>query len=103
MDRSIKNPEVFVKTNVLGTAVLLNCARAAWELPDGTYREDKRFLHVSTDEVYGSLEDDGTYFYETTPYAPHSAVFCEQGVLGHAGEGVYRYLSFSGEYYELLQ
>lgn len=72
VDRSIKNPEVFVKTNVLGTAVMLNCAKNAWEQPDGTFAADKRFLHVSTDEVYGSLEDDGTYFYETTPYAPHS-------------------------------
>ena len=72
VDRSIKNPEVFVKTNVLGTAVMLNCAKEAWELPDGTFKENKKFLHVSTDEVYGSLEDDGTFFYETTPYAPHS-------------------------------
>ncbi|MDE6748147.1 MAG: dTDP-glucose 4,6-dehydratase [Lachnospiraceae bacterium] len=72
VDRSIKNPEVFVRTNVLGTAVMLNCAKEAWELPDGTYKEDKKFLHVSTDEVYGSLEEDGGYFYETTPYAPHS-------------------------------
>ena len=55
-----------------GTAVMLNCAKAAWELPDGSFKEDKRFLHVSTDEVYGSLDDDGGYFYETTPYAPHS-------------------------------
>ena len=72
VDRSIKNPEVFVKTNVLGTADMLNCAKAAWELPDGSFKEGKKFLHVSTDEVYGSLEDDGTYFYETTPYSPHS-------------------------------
>ena len=72
VDRSIRNPEVFVNTNVMGTAVMLNCAKAAWELPDGTYKADKKFLHVSTDEVYGSLEDDGTYFYETTPYDPHS-------------------------------
>jgi dTDP-glucose 4,6-dehydratase len=72
VDRSIKNPEVFVKTNVLGTAVMLNCAKAAWELPDGTFKEGKKFLHVSTDEVYGSLEEDGGYFYETTPYDPHS-------------------------------
>ena len=72
VDRSIKDPEVFVTTNVLGTAVMLNCARAAWENPDGSYKEGKRFLHVSTDEVYGSLPDDGGYFYETTPYAPHS-------------------------------
>ena len=72
VDRSIKDPEVFVRTNVLGTAVMLNCARGAWEQPDGSYPKDKRFLHVSTDEVYGSLPDDGGYFYETTPYAPHS-------------------------------
>ena len=72
VDRSIKNPEVFVQTNDLGTAVMLNCAKAAWELPDGSYKEGKKFLHVSTDEVYGSLEEDGGYFYETTPYAPHS-------------------------------
>ena len=67
VDRSIKNPEIFIRTNVLGTAVMLNCARDAWENSDGTFREGKRFLHVSTDEVYGSLEEDGGYFYETTP------------------------------------
>ncbi|MBQ9865464.1 MAG: dTDP-glucose 4,6-dehydratase [Lachnospiraceae bacterium] len=72
VDRSIKNPEVFVKTNVLGTAVMLNCARAAWEKEDGTYPEGKKFLHVSTDEVYGSLPEGNGYFYETTPYSPHS-------------------------------
>ena len=65
VDRSIKDPGVFVRTNVLGTLTMLNAARNAWELPDGTYPEDKKFLHVSTDEVYG-------YFYETTPYDPHS-------------------------------
>lgn len=72
VDRSIRNPEVFVKTNVLGTLVMLNNAKAAWEKPDGTFIEGKRFLHVSTDEVYGSLEEDGGFFYETTPYSPHS-------------------------------
>lgn len=72
VDRSIVTPEVFVQTNVLGTAVMLNCAKAAWENPDGTFKPDKKFLHVSTDEVYGSLTEDGGYFYETTPYAPHS-------------------------------
>lgn len=72
VDRSIKNPEVFVQTNVLGTAVMLNAAKKAWELPDGTFKEGKRFLHVSTDEVYGSLEDGDSYFYETTPIDPHS-------------------------------
>ena len=72
VDRSIRDPEIFVQTNVLGTAVMLNCAKAAWELEDGSFKVDKKFLHVSTDEVYGSLEEDGGYFYETTPYAPRS-------------------------------
>ena len=72
VDRSIKAPEVFVQTNVLGTAVMLNCAKEAWEQEDGSFKEGKKFLHVSTDEVYGSLEEDGGYFYETTPYDPHS-------------------------------
>ena len=72
VDRSIKNPEVFVKTNVLGTLVMLNAAKAAWELPDGSFKEDKKFLYVSTDEVYGSLDDGDNYFYETTPFSPHS-------------------------------
>lgn len=73
VDRSIKTPEVFVQTNVLGTAVMLNSAKAAWELPDGSFKPGKKFLHVSTDEVYGSLDDDpNAFFYETTPYQPHS-------------------------------
>ena len=73
VDRSIKNPEVFVQTNVLGTAVMLNCAKEAWQLADGSFKKGKKFLHVSTDEVYGSLpEDDNAFFYETTPYDPHS-------------------------------
>ena len=73
VDRSIRNPEIFVQTNVLGTAVMLNCAKAAWELPGGSFKEGKKFLHVSTDEVYGSLpDDDNAFFYETTPYDPHS-------------------------------
>lgn len=72
VDRSIVNPEIFVETNVLGTATMLNAARKAWENADGSYKADKKFLHVSTDEVYGSLPEDGGYFYETTPYAPHS-------------------------------
>ncbi|MCR5398518.1 MAG: dTDP-glucose 4,6-dehydratase [Lachnospiraceae bacterium] len=73
VDRSIRNPEVFVQTNVMGTAVMLNAAKAAWELPDGTFKPDHKFLHVSTDEVYGTLpDDDNAYFYETTPYDPHS-------------------------------
>ena len=72
VDRSIKDPGVFVKTNVLGTLTMLNAAKNAWELPDGSFKEGKKFLHVSTDEVYGSLSNPDDYFYETTPYDPHS-------------------------------
>lgn len=71
VDRSIRNPEIFVQTNVLGTLVMLNCAKEAWETPDG-FLPDKKFLHVSTDEVYGSLSEEDEFFYETTPYDPHS-------------------------------
>lgn len=73
VDRSIREPEVFVQTNVLGTTVMLNCAKEAWELPDGSFKPDHKFLHVSTDEVYGSLDNNpDSYFYETTPIDPHS-------------------------------
>lgn len=72
VDRSILDPEVFVRTNVLGTLVMLNCARTAWAKEDGSYLAGKKFIHVSTDEVYGSLTEEGTYFYETTPYDPRS-------------------------------
>jgi dTDP-glucose 4,6-dehydratase len=71
VDRSIRSPEIFVKTNVLGTLILLDCAKNAWTEGEG-YVQGKKFLHVSTDEVYGSLERAGEYFYETTPYDPHS-------------------------------
>lgn len=71
VDRSIRNPEVFVNTNVMGTLTLLDAAKHAWETEDG-YLKDKKYLQVSTDEVYGSLDDNGGYFYETTPIDPHS-------------------------------
>ncbi len=70
VDRSIKEPEVFAKTNVLGTVNLLNCAKNAWETEAG-WKDGVKFLHVSTDEVYGSLGEIG-YFMETTPLDPHS-------------------------------
>ena len=68
VDRSIKDPFTFAKTNVLGTLSLLQAARLAW---DGQW-EGKRFYHISTDEVYGALKMDGSFFTETTRYQPHS-------------------------------
>jgi dTDP-glucose 4,6-dehydratase len=66
VDRSIENPMEFIFTNVVGTVNLLNAARAIWK-----DAENKRFYHISTDEVYGSLGEIGA-FKETTPYDPHS-------------------------------
>lgn len=68
VDRSIKDPFTFAKTNVLGTLSLLQAAREYW---DGDY-DGRRFYHVSTDEVYGALGFDGTLFTEKTKYDPHS-------------------------------
>lgn len=70
VDRSITDPEIFIKTNVLGTATLLNATKKAWEIKDG-FKAGKKYLQVSTDEVYGSLGDTG-YFTEITPLDPHS-------------------------------
>lgn len=68
VDRSISDPLIFIKTNVLGTANLLHAAHESWK---DNY-DGKLFYHVSTDEVYGSLELNGDFFYETTPYDPKS-------------------------------
>ncbi len=74
VDRSIETPEIFAQTNVMGTVNLLNVAREAWEQQDGSYPEDKKYLQVSTDEVYGSLplDDPEAFFREDTPLSPHS-------------------------------
>lgn len=58
VDRSIDDPGIFLRTNILGTQNLMDCCLAAWSCPEGGYRSGKRFLQVSTDEVYGSLERD---------------------------------------------
>ena len=71
VDRSILGPEAFIKTNVMGTFTLLDAARNFWKKPDGTFRDDVLFHHISTDEVYGSLGETG-YFTESTPYDPRS-------------------------------
>lgn len=77
VDRSILDPLSFVKTNVLGTVMLLQAARKAWG-----DRQDVRFYHVSTDEVYGSLEA-GEYFLETTPYDPRSPYSASKASSDH--------------------
>ena len=72
VDRSIASPEAFIRTNVQGTFVLLEQARAYWTALREADRAAFRFLHVSTDEVYGTLGPDDPAFCETTPYAPNS-------------------------------
>jgi len=70
VDRSILGPDAFIRTNVVGTFTLLDAFRQHW-VKRGKLESD-RFLHVSTDEVYGSLEADDPAFSETTPYSPNS-------------------------------
>ncbi len=79
VDRSIKDPFTFAQTNVMGTLSLLQAAKVCWE---GKY-EGKRFYHISTDEVYGSLEFDGTFFTEETKYDPHSPYSASKASSDH--------------------
>lgn len=72
VDRSILGPDAFLKTNIDGTFQLLKAARTFYETLTEQERQSFRFLHVSTDEVYGTLEPDDPAFSETTPYAPNS-------------------------------
>ena len=72
VDRSIHGPAAFVQTNMVGTFELLEASRAWWQRLEVGAREAFRFLHVSTDEVYGSLAESDPAFSETTPYAPNS-------------------------------
>ena len=82
VDRSIKDPFTFARTNVMGTLALLQAAKLYWEsLPEGY--EGKRFYHISTDEVYGSLEFNDELFTEHTPYSPHSPYSASKASSDH--------------------
>lgn len=82
VDRSISNPIEFVMTNVVGTVTLLNAAKHAWAGSLGSARDDKRFYHVSTDEVYGALGETGM-FTEETKYDPHSPYSASKASSDH--------------------
>lgn len=82
VDRSITGAKDFVETNVLGTFTMLEAARAHWQRLSGEAKDSFRFLHVSTDEVYGSLGDDGL-FTETTPYDPSSPYSASKAASDH--------------------
>ena len=82
VDRSIDGPAAFVETNVLGTFRLLEESRSYWQSLPESEKESFRFLHVSTDEVYGSLGAEGK-FTETTPYAPNSPYSASKASSDH--------------------
>jgi dTDP-glucose 4,6-dehydratase len=83
VDRSIDGPGKFVQTNVVGTFNLLQAALGYWKSLEGEPKESFRFLHVSTDEVYGSLEADASGFSETTRYDPHSPYSASKAASDH--------------------
>ena len=82
VDRSIKDPFTFARTNVMGTLSLLQAAKLYWESLPEKY-EGKRFYHISTDEVYGSLEFNGELFTEETKYDPHSPYSASKASSDH--------------------
>ena len=83
VDRSIRGPEDFIRTNIDGTFALLEETRAYWSALPEEDRIRFRFLHVSTDEVYGSLGPDDPAFSETTPYAPNSPYAASKAASDH--------------------
>ncbi len=83
VDRSIDGPGAFVQTNIVGTFNLLQAARAVYESYEGAQKEGFRFLHVSTDEVFGSLGMGDPGFTETTPYNPHSPYSASKAASDH--------------------
>lgn len=83
VDRSIHGPEDFIQTNVVGTFHLLEAVRGYWSVMDTEHKKNFRFLHVSTDEVYGSLDKDDPAFTETTPYAPNSPYSASKAASDH--------------------
>ena len=83
VDRSILNPEDFIQTNIVGTFRLLEAARAYWMTQDAAAREQFRFLQISTDEVYGSLEPDDTPVDERHAYAPRNPYSASKAAADH--------------------
>lgn len=89
VDRSITGPGDFVRTNVDGTFVLLEAARQAW-LAEGPSAQGRRFHHISTDEVYGSLGPDDAPFTEASPYAPNSPYSASKAASDHLVRAYHR-------------
>ncbi|MBF6986676.1 dTDP-glucose 4,6-dehydratase [Cupriavidus sp. IK-TO18] len=83
VDRSIHGPGEFIQTNIVGTFTLLEAARAYWGSLEEPAKSGFRFLHVSTDEVFGSLSETDPQFSETTPYAPNSPYSASKAASDH--------------------
>jgi dTDP-glucose 4,6-dehydratase len=83
VDRSILGPEAFLRTNIYGTFHLLEAARAYFAALEGAEKDAFRFLHVSTDEVYGTLEPNDPAFHENTPFAPNSPYAASKAASDH--------------------
>ncbi|NLN70330.1 MAG: dTDP-glucose 4,6-dehydratase [Chloroflexi bacterium] len=83
VDRSLKGPDAFIQTNIMGTFVLLEAARKVWLQEQKFNGNSVRFHHISTDEVYGTLEPDDPAFEETTPYAPTSPYAASKASSDH--------------------
>jgi dTDP-glucose 4,6-dehydratase len=90
VDRSIHGPEDFIQTNIVGTFRLLEAARAYWGGQAGEERSRFRFLHVSTDEVYGSLEPQEAAFHEKSAYAPNSPYAASKAASDHLVRAYHR-------------
>ncbi len=83
VDRSIDGPSAFIETNIVGTYILLETARAYWNQLSESKKSGFRFHHISTDEVYGDLEGTDDLFTETTPYAPSSPYSASKASSDH--------------------
>jgi dTDP-glucose 4,6-dehydratase len=88
VDRSIENPQAFLETNIFGTAALLDAARNSWLDSDSNHTKDKMFYHISTDEVYGSLGNEGL-FSEDTSYDPRSPYSASKASSDHLVRAYY--------------
>ncbi len=93
VDRSIDSPDAFIQTNIVGTYTLLEVARAYWRELEGEEKDRFRFHHVSTDEVFGSLGEDGQ-FTETTPYQPSSPYSASKASSDHLVRAWYKTYGF---------
>ena len=94
VDRSIDSPKSFIESNIVGTYTLLEQSRKYWQSLIGQKKEDFRFLHVSTDEVYGDLESSSDFFTEETRYNPSSPYSASKASSDHLVRAWYRTYGF---------